>query len=90
MWQNLFRGRNRVQYKLQLLSLIISMYIILRYSLDFKIIYPEWLIELYDEPMFRMILLFMVYFIANINVTYSILYFIFLIFLEYDHRFFFR
>ena len=41
---------------LEILLLTLSIYVLLRYSLDFKVIYPKILLELYEEPMFKIVL----------------------------------
>jgi hypothetical protein len=75
---------------LQLFLLILSIYIVFRFSLDFKVIYPKLLLELYEEPIFKIVLYLFLYILSTINLKYSILYFIFLIFLEFDYILFIK
>ena len=70
---------------LDLLLFIGVLYIIYKYSLDFKVIYPRYLLELYEEPLFKMILYILLYVISNYNIKYGVMYFIFLVFLEFDY-----
>jgi len=75
---------------LELFLLILSIYIVFRFSLDFKVIYPKLLLELYEEPIFKIVLYLFLYILSTINLKYSILYFIFLIFLEFDYILFIK
>jgi hypothetical protein len=72
------------------LLLILILYLIIRYSLDFKIIYPNILLELNEQYIFKILLLILLIVITNYNLTYGILYFIFLIFLEFDNILFMK
>lgn len=83
---------SKIKYNKNIKSfiLILSIYIILQYSLDLKIIYPNWLIEIYHEPIFKIFLLSLLYILSNIDIIYGIIYFIFYIFIEYDHKYFFK
>ena len=69
----------------ELLLFIVTLYVIFRYSLNFKVIYPKLLLELYEEPLFKMILYLLLFIIANQNIKYGLMFFIFLIFLEFDY-----
>tara|TARA_B110000259_G_scaffold88072_1_gene102393 strand:- start:1591 stop:1845 length:255 start_codon:yes stop_codon:yes gene_type:complete len=64
--------------------LIFSIYVLFNFSLDFKVVYPKLLLELYEEPLFKILLYILLYILSNINIKYAIIYFIFLIFLEFD------
>lgn len=75
---------------LEILLFILTLYIIFRYSLDFKVIYPRFLLELYEEPLFKIILYLLLYIISNYSIKYGIMYFIFLIFLEFDYLLFIK
>ena len=75
---------------LEILLFILSLYIIFRYSLDFKVIYPRILLELYEEPLFKIILYLVLYVISNYSIKYGIMYFIFLVFLEFDYILFIK
>lgn len=72
------------------LLLIIIIYVLLRYSLDFKVIYPEFLLELNEYYIFKIFLYLLLFIISNYNVTYGLLYFIFLLFLEFDNMLFMK
>lgn len=75
---------------LEILLLTLSMYVLLRYSLDFKVIYPKILLELYEEPMFKIVLYILLYILSTINIKYAIVFFIFLVFLEFDYILFIK
>jgi len=75
---------------LEILLLTLSIYVLLRYSLDFKVIYPKILLELYDEPMFKIVLYILLYILSTINIKYAIVFFIFLVFLEFDYILFIK
>ena len=70
--------------------LIIALYIVIRYSLDFKVVYPQIILEMYEETLFKMFLYLLLFIIMNYNLTYGILYFIFLMFLEFDNILFMK
>jgi|TARA_E500000178_G_scaffold346530_1_gene398299 hypothetical protein len=72
------------------LLLIIIIYVLLRYSLDFKVIYPEFLLELNEYYIFKIFLYLLLFIISNYNITYGLLYFIFLLFLEFDNMLFMK
>lgn len=72
------------------LLLILIIYILLRYSFDFKVIYPVFLLELNEQYIFKIVLYLLLFMIANYNITYGILYFIFLLFLEFDNMLFMK
>lgn len=80
---NLFNKTN-----LDYMLLIVVLYIVIRYSLDFKVVYPEKLLELHEQYIFKILLYVSLFFITNYNLTYGLLYFIFLIFLEFDNLLF--
>lgn len=75
---------------LEISLLTLSIYVLFRFSLDFKVIYPKFLLELYEEPMFKIVLYLLLYFLSTLNIKYAILYFIFLIFLEFDYILFIK
>jgi len=75
---------------LEISLLTLSIYVLLRFSLDFKVIYPKLLLELYEEPMFKIVLYLLLYILSTVNIKYAILYFIFLIFLEFDYILFIK
>lgn len=75
---------------LEIFLLTLSIYVLLRYSLDFKVIYPKILLELYEEPMFKIVLYILLYILSTINIKYAIVFFIFLIFLEFDYILFIK
>ena len=75
---------------LEIFLLTLSIYVLLRYSLDFKVIYPKILLELYDEPMFKIVLYILLYILSTINIKYAIVFFIFLVFLEFDYILFIK
>lgn len=77
-------------YYLNTFVFIISLYIILRYSLDLKIVYPENFLDLYEEPIIRFILYLLLFIISNYNITIAILLFIIVIFLELDYILFIK
>jgi len=83
---------NLLNYKTVINNIIflIVFYIIFRYSLDFKIIYPDFLLDLYDEPLFKFSLYLLLFILSNYNITYSIFFFIFLMFLEFDYMVFIK
>jgi len=75
----------------KILEIIISLIIfnlLVKYSLDLKVIYPKYLVDLYSEPLFKIFLYFTLFCLANINITYAIYYFIFIVFLEFDNLLF--
>lgn len=78
------------KFYLDKLVLIVLIYIIIRYSLDFKIIYPDFILDIYDEPLFKMILYVSLFVVANYNIFYGLLYFILLVFMEFDYRLFYK
>ena len=61
------------------------LYIIYKYSLDFKVIYPKYLLELYEEPLFKMLLYLLLFIVSNISQKYGVMFLIFLVFLEFDY-----
>jgi hypothetical protein len=69
---------------------ILIIYVLIRYSLDFKVIYPEIILELNEQYIFKILLYLSLFIIANYNITYGILYFIFLVFLEFDNILFMK
>jgi len=75
---------------LEISLLTLSIYVLFRFSLDFKVIYPKFLLELYEEPMFKIVLYLLLYFLSTLNIKYAILYFIFLTFLEFDYILFIK
>jgi hypothetical protein len=75
---------------LEISLLTLSIYVLFRFSLDFKVIYPKLLLELYEEPMFKIVLYLLLYILSTVNIKYAILYFIFLIFLEFDYILFIK
>lgn len=75
---------------LEIFLLTLSIYVLLRYSLDFKVIYPKILLELYEEPMFKIVLYILLYILSIINIKYAIVFFIFLVFLEFDYILFIK
>jgi len=75
---------------LEIFLLTLSIYVLLRYSLDFKVIYPKILLELYEEPMFKIVLYILLYILSTINIKYAIVFFIFLVFLEFDYILFIK
>jgi len=75
---------------LEIFLLTLSIYVLFRFSLDFKVIYPKLLLELYEEPMFKIVLYLLLYILSTVNIKYAILYFIFLIFLEFDYILFIK
>jgi hypothetical protein len=77
-----------MQYILHSITLSIIIYVLLYYSLDFKVVYPKYLLELYSEPMFKILLYLSLFYLANINITYAIYYFIMIVFLEFDYLLF--
>jgi hypothetical protein len=77
-------------YILEISLLTLSIYVLLRFSLDFKVIYPKLLLELYEEPMFKIVLYLLLYILSTVNIKYAILYFIFLIFFEFDYILFIK
>lgn len=72
------------------LIIILIIYILLRYSLDFKVIYPMFLLELNEHYIFKILLYLLLFIISNYNTTYGLLYFIFLLFLEFDNMLFMK
>ena len=64
--------------------LTILLYFIYVYSLDIKLVYPEWILDLYLEPFNRFIMYMLLFMITKININYGILYFVFIIFLQID------
>jgi hypothetical protein len=72
------------------LLLILILYLLIRYSLEFKVIYPNILLELNEQYIFKILLLILLIVITNYNLTYGVLYFIFLIFLEFDNILFMK
>lgn len=75
---------------LEIFLLTLLIYVLFRFSLDFKVIYPKLLLELYEEPMFKIVLYLLLYILSTVNIKYAILYFIFLIFLEFDYILFIK
>jgi len=75
---------------LEIFLLTLSIYVLFRFSLDFKVIYPKLLLELYEEPMFKIVLYLLLYILSTVNIKYAILYFIFLIFFEFDYILFIK
>ena len=75
---------------LEISLLTLSIYVLFRFSLDFKVIYPKLLLELYEEPMFKIVLYLLLYILSTVNIKYAILYFIFLIFFEFDYILFIK
>lgn len=69
---------------------VLIIYILIRYSLDFKVIYPDIILELNEQYIFKILLYLSLFIIANYNTTYGILYFIFLLFLEFDNMLFMK
>jgi len=69
---------------------VLIIYILIRYSLDFKVIYPDIILELNEQYIFKILLYLSLFIIANYNITYGILYFIFLLFLEFDNMLFMK
>lgn len=69
---------------------VLIIYILIRYSLDFKVIYPDIILELNEQYIFKILLYLSLFIIANYNITYGILYFIFLLFLEFDNILFMK
>ncbi len=69
---------------------VLIIYILIRYSLDFKVIYPDIILELNEQYIFKILLYLSLFIIANYNTTYGILYFIFLLFLEFDNVLFMK
>ena len=69
---------------------VLIIYILIRYSLDFKVIYPDIILELNEQYIFKILLYVSLFFITNYNITYGILYFIFLLFLEFDNILFMK
>lgn len=86
---NLLKKVN-LNYYVNTFVFIISLYIILRYSLDLKIVYPENFLDLYEEPIIRFILYLLLFIISNYNITIAILLFIIIIFLELDYILFIK
>lgn len=86
---NLLKKIN-LNYYVNTFVFIISLYIILRYSLDLKIVYPENFLDLYEEPIIRFILYILLFIISNYNITIAILLFIIIIFLELDYILFIK
>jgi len=86
---NLLKKVN-LNYYVNTFVFIISLYIILRYSLDLKIVYPENFLDLYEEPIIRIILYLLLFIISNYNITLAILLFIIIIFLELDYILFIK
>jgi hypothetical protein len=64
--------------------LLVILYFVYKYSLDIQLIYPEWILDLYLEPFNRFMMYILLFIIANINIKYGILYFVFIIFLQID------
>ncbi len=64
--------------------LIVIIYFVYKYSLDIKLIYPEWILDLYLEPFNRFIMYMLLFVISHISIKYGILYFVFIIFLQID------
>lgn len=64
--------------------LAILYYLIQKYSLDYKLLYPDWVLTLYLEPGARFIFYILMYFIANYNPVQGVLYFILIIFVHID------
>ena len=81
---------NNIKKKLDYFLLILIIYILIRYSLDFKVIYPEIILELNEQYIFKILLYFSLFIISNYNLTYGLLYFIFLLFLEFDNMLFMK
>jgi hypothetical protein len=73
---------------LDIITSLILFNLLVKYSLDLKVIYPKYLVDLYPEPLFKIFLYFTLFFLANINITYAIYYFIFIVFLEFDNLLF--
>ena len=69
---------------------VLIIYILIRYSLDFKVIYPDIILELNEQYIFKILLYFSLFIISNYNLTYGLLYFIFLLFLEFDNMLFMK
>ena len=69
---------------------VLIIYILIRYSLDFKVIYPDIILELNEQYIFKILLYLSLFIIDNYNITYGILYFIFLLFLEFDNMLFMK
>ena len=86
---NLLKKVN-LNYYVNTFVFIISLYIILRYSLDLKIVYPENFLDLYEEPIIRIILYLLLFIISNYNITLAILLFIIIIFLKLDYILFIK
>lgn len=86
---NLLKKVN-LNYYVNTFVFIMSLYIILRYSLDLKIVYPENFLDLYEEPIIRFILYLLLFIISNYNITIAILLFIIIIFLELDYILFIK
>ena len=55
-----------------------------------KMIEKEFLLELNEQYIFKIVLYLLLFMIANYNITYGILYFIFLLFLEFDNMLFMK
>ncbi len=81
---------NNIKKKLDYFLLILIIYILIRYSLDFKVIYPEIILELNEQYIFKILLYISLFIISNYNLTYGLLYFIFLLFLEFDNMLFMK
>ena len=64
---------------LDLLLFIGVLYIIYKYSLDFKVIYPKYLLELYEEPLFKIVLYLLLFIVSNVSQKYGVMYLIFII-----------
>ena len=64
--------------------LAIVVYLVNAYSLDVKLLYPEWILDFYLEPFNKFLLYLALFVIGNISKTYGILYFVFIIFAHID------
>lgn len=67
-----------------LIILIISLSLVYKYCLDIKLLYPEWILDIYFEPFNRFVLYMLLFVLARINPTYAIIYLIVLIFGHID------
>jgi hypothetical protein len=76
--------KSSTKNSLEFIILGVMYYLIAKYSLDYKLLYPDWVLTLYLEPGARFIFYILMYFIANNNPVRGIMYFILIIFVHID------
>lgn len=75
---------NNVRDIISYIILAVVVYLVNAYSLDIKLLYPEWILDFYLEPFNKFLLYLALFVIGNISKTYGILYFVFIIFAHID------